>query len=160
MRAVVWEGVLMGSSYEWKTPKTDWKTSYDDKGGYCGDYFEPDDYNRIKNNLYYLRDLADALYESQIALEDMGEDVYYGCEREFFATMLTRCQTNLDKINAGTRNIDLGETVSFYPNQPGYLVDELNRIEKMSLLLYRLLRGQADNKPRLSYRLGNRGGII
>lgn len=41
----------------WKQPKTDWKIEYDENGDYIGDYFEVADYNRIKNNLAYLKNI-------------------------------------------------------------------------------------------------------
>ena len=39
----------------WSKPKTDWVSS---------DYFNIIDYNRIKNNLIYLRDLSVKLYDT------------------------------------------------------------------------------------------------
>ena len=47
----------------WETPKTDWYGE-EIEGVYVGDRFNAVDYNRIKNNLIFLRDLAVTVYES------------------------------------------------------------------------------------------------
>lgn len=144
----------------WISPKTDWKMFYDADGNYIGDYFEPSDYNRIKNNLAYLKNLAENLYESILDFQDMGEDVYYGSPQEPAASVITRIQSNLEVLSNQTVKKDVGEAAKFYSNQAGYLVDELNRIEQMSLSLYILLRGQSQNKRRLSFRLCGKGRAI
>ena len=46
----------------WITPKTDWYGEVVD-GVYVGDRFNASDYNRIKNNLSYLRELAVQMYK-------------------------------------------------------------------------------------------------
>lgn len=144
----------------WISPKTDWKIAYDGQGNYTGDYFEPSDYNRIKNNLDYLKSLAENLYESVLDFQDMGDDVYYGSDQELTASMITRIQSNLEVLSYQTVKKDVGEAAKFYSNQAGYLVDELNRIEQMSLSLYILLCGQLQNKRRLSFRLCGKDRII
>ena len=40
----------------WTTPKTDWYGTTDADGVYIGDRFNAADFNRIKNNLDFLRD--------------------------------------------------------------------------------------------------------
>ena len=47
----------------WETPKTDWYGFTNGKGDYEGDRFNSNDYNRIKNNIQYLRDMAVEMYE-------------------------------------------------------------------------------------------------
>lgn len=42
----------------WQTPKTDWTGTTTSSGEYVGDRFNATDFNRIKNNLDYLRELA------------------------------------------------------------------------------------------------------
>ena len=37
----------------WQTPKTDWYGSVSSDGTYIGDYFNYNDFNRIKNNLIF-----------------------------------------------------------------------------------------------------------
>lgn len=47
----------------WETPKTDWHGSTNSEGVYTGDRFNASDFNRIKNNLTFLRDMAIKLYK-------------------------------------------------------------------------------------------------
>ena len=47
----------------WQTPKTDWHGSTNSEGVYTGDRFNASDFNRIKNNLTFLRDMAIKLYK-------------------------------------------------------------------------------------------------
>ena len=47
----------------WTTPKTDWQGATNAEGVYIGDRFNAADFNRIKNNLQYLRDLAIKMYD-------------------------------------------------------------------------------------------------
>ena len=46
----------------WTAPKTDWKVTYGPDGEYTGDFFNVDDYDRIKQNIEYLREYAYFLY--------------------------------------------------------------------------------------------------
>ena len=48
----------------WKEPKTDWSES---------DYFNYEDYNRIKNNIAYLQGVALTLY-ADVSMKEMGSD--------------------------------------------------------------------------------------
>ena len=52
---------------EWITPKTNWEPS---------DKFNFTDYNRIRNNLIYLKERANRLIRP-FEIEDMGEDITY-----------------------------------------------------------------------------------
>ena len=143
----------------WKQPKTDWKIEYDENGDYIGDYFEVADYNRIKNNLAYLKELTELLYNTLPEYIDLGEDVTYG-SAEPTASLMKKIQDDLKIINDFTVNVDIGTAASFKSNTAGYLKDELNRIEERSLLLYILLYGQKENKPKLALRLGHRKDVL
>ena len=57
----------------WETPKTDWHGERDANGVYIGDRFNAKDFNRIKNNLQYLRDMAIALYD-EFSIVSLGAD--------------------------------------------------------------------------------------
>ena len=46
----------------WTAPKTDWKVTYGPDGEYTGDFFNVEDYDRIKQNIEYLREYAYFLY--------------------------------------------------------------------------------------------------
>lgn len=56
----------------WSTPKTDWNGETVD-GVYTGDRFNAVDFNRIKNNLKYLRELAIKMYD-EFAIQSVGSD--------------------------------------------------------------------------------------
>ena len=57
----------------WQTPKTDWHGGVDANGVYEGDRFNAVDFNRIKNNLQYLRDMAIKLYQ-EFTIPSLGVD--------------------------------------------------------------------------------------
>lgn len=129
----------------WTKPKTNWKET---------DYFNIEDYNRIKNNLDHIREMALELY-SNIPYEEMGEDkttytdYYYADEINLF-------ESNLENINLHTFPRNIGETVAFYDNQPFIDYEELNRIEKAINTMYLGLTGQANGRRRLAFTLGRR----
>ena len=54
----------------WSTPKTDWNGETVD-GVYTGDRFNAVDFNRIKNNLEYLRELAIKMYD-EFAIQSLS----------------------------------------------------------------------------------------
>ncbi len=60
----------------WSTPKTDWFGSTDSEGVYTGDRFDAVDFNRIKNNLEYLRTLAIKMYDD-FSINVLGQDREY-----------------------------------------------------------------------------------
>ena len=57
----------------WKTPKTDWHGSTNSEGVYTGDRFNASDFNRIKNNLEFLRELAITMYDDFV-INNLGND--------------------------------------------------------------------------------------
>ncbi|MDD3415477.1 MAG: hypothetical protein PHY47_15955 [Lachnospiraceae bacterium] len=147
------------SKYAWKEPRTDWKISYDSDGNYTGDTFEPDDYNRIKNNINYLRDFAHQIYDNNPVCNDLGADVFYGSENELKASWWTEMQDNLERINQASVETDIGTREQYSSNTAGKLVDELNRLEQSSLDIYTKLSLIRQNKPKLSIRLGCWKGV-
>jgi len=147
------------SSYEWQEPKTDWSTGSGRSGDYDGDTFEPADYNRIKNNINFLRDFVEQLYDNKPVCSDLGADVYYGSPHELTASWWTGMQENLENINLLSVATDIGTAEDYEANGAGRLVDELNRVEQACLDIYRMLLSTRQCRTRLSVRLGSRGGI-
>lgn len=140
----------------WETPKTDWHYSIDSDGKYTGDYFNASDYNRIKNNLAYLHEYAQALYES-FAIETVSEDKSYA--DFFYADEINKIEQNLETINTNTVNGSYG-TTKFYTangNTPDY--NELNRIESACLDLYNKLHNQFDGRRIFTWNFGMKGGL-
>ena len=76
----------------WTTPKTDWYGTTDADGVYIGDRFNAADFNRIKNNLDFLRDLAIKLYE-EFSLVSLGQDRVPG--DYFYADEINQLEENL-----------------------------------------------------------------
>ncbi len=138
---------------EWITPKTDWKGYADKDGNYQGDYFNVEDYNRIKNNIKYLRDFAITLYKD-FTIGDMGQDKEYTDYP--YADEINLLEENLDIIVANTLQKDYGARQYFTDN--GEFIDfmELNRIEGVMLDLYNHLCSQRDGRRMLIFMLGRR----
>lgn len=137
----------------WVTPKTDWQVRRDAAGKYTGDYFETEDYNRIKNNLLFLRNFASELYPV-FNIADMGEDRRE--EDYLYADEVNLLEENLKEIAAGTYKPDYGEAPVFADNEAYIDYRELNRIEGAMLNLYNNLSGQYEGRRMLTFMLGNR----
>ena len=127
----------------WHTPKTNWKAT---------DRFNYVDYNRIKNNLTYLHDLAQEVYK-QFSIVDMGADIedYTGW---FTAAAFNAFESNLETINKNIFTQDYGVSQRFFNNGQFIKWDELNRIESATLQMNDLLERQKATLRKLPFRLG------
>ena len=101
----------------WQEPKTDWVAE---------DYFNYSDYNRIKNNIAYLRSLAESN-----TLED-----------------------NLESLRKNTFLFDDSDPKQWYENQRTPNYEDFNRLEKACLLFYNGFKTQKAHKPFLPQILG------
>lgn len=137
----------------WITPKTDWQVRKDAEGKCIGDYFEVEDYNRIKNNLQFLKEFASRLYPS-FEIADMGED--RNEEDYLYADEANLLEENLEKIAASTYKPDYGEPPIFADNEAFIDYRELNRIEGAMLDMYNNLLGQYEGRRMLTFMLGIR----
>lgn len=137
---------------EWKTPKTDWNGYEDGNGDYHGDRFNAEDYNRIKNNIQFLRDLAVKMYENfdVVHMEDKGEEEYP------YADEINTIEDNLDTVAASTFHKNYGEKQVYVSNGAFIEFGELNRIESASLDIYNQLLCQYEGRRMLTFMLGNR----
>lgn len=127
----------------WHTPKTNWKAT---------DRFNYVDYNRIKNNLAYLHELAQEVYK-QFQIADMGEDItnYTGW---FTAAAFNNFENNLETINKNIFTQDYGVSQRFFDNGAFIQWQELNRIESATLQMNDLLERQKATLRKLPFRLG------
>lgn len=130
----------------WIEPKTDW-----DKNS----RFDMRDYNRIKNNLNYLRELFLTLYP-WLLWQDMGSDKGYADYP--YADDVNRFEDNLDTLNKSFIRFDMGEKRNFFENQPFIDFNELNRIERGIMMLYTHFEGSSRARPTLKFTLN--GGIF
>lgn len=132
----------------WAEPKTDWNRQ---------SFFQAEDYNRIKNNLSYLREMAAELYYTVSPWEDMGTDV---TPADYpYADMMNRIENNLETLVKGTYKTDAGEKQQFVPLGAFISAEELIRIERAEWLLHNMLLSQKNCQYRLAYRLGGEKGI-
>lgn len=150
----------------WTTPKTDWKAEYSNINIYLGDFFNVEDYNRIKNNLKYIDDRAKELFFN-VPTFNPGADKHFPTpgspdfsNDNIFADEINAIENGLKGIQDAIGLFDYGDTKLFYEN--GAFIDykELNRIESAFLDLYEHIESSIAGKLRLSYRLGQRGSTI
>ena len=140
----------------WMTPKTDWHGKRDANGVYTGDRFNASDFNRIKNNLHHLRDLAVRLYED-FDIISLGADrtpVDY-----FYADEINQLEANLDVINQRTYKRSYGEIPRYVDNGNTMDFIELNRLESAIADLYAHLIHQMNNRRTLTFNLGLKEGL-
>lgn len=130
----------------WTKPKTDWETN---------SRFDMRDYNRIKNNLDYLKELFITL-QPAVHWQNMGSDKGYTDYP--YADDINRFEDNLDTLNKSFINLGIGDKKTFYENQPFIDFNELNRIEKGIQVLYEHLYGSSQSRPMLRFTLN--GGIF
>lgn len=143
----------------WETPKTDWAAMYDESGVFIGDFFNVGDYNRIKNNLVIIRDLATQVM-GNVPETPVGVDKHYPINGSpdfdndnFFADEINLIEDGLAALDNVMPFVDFGQKKTYYDN--GRFIDyqELNRIENAELTLYNLLNDSIAGIRRLSFRL-------
>lgn len=133
---------------EWKTPKIDWKAT---------DRFNFSDYNRIKNNLSYLRELAIKIWEP-FEITDMGEDMI-SYDSYWDVNVFNAFEANIDIINEHMFTMDYGIRQVFYQNGIFIQYSELNRIEETTLKMKQIIEGWEAGLARLPFRLGGPKGL-
>lgn len=127
----------------WQQPKTDWRAS---------DFFNIQDYNRIKGNLNEIRSMALELWP-EFEFEDMGQDKAYQ-DYGFYADEINRFEDNLDHICTGTYPFEIGDKRTYSENQSFIGWEELNRIESACLKMYLNIQSGMDSRPTLEMTLG------
>ena len=132
----------------WQTPKTNWVAT---------DFINYTDYERIRQNIAYLHDLAAELYYKMPSLNPMAEKNSYALYP--YASEWNALETNLHRIFNNIVTVrSIGNLMTFYDNGTTPLFSELNRIETATLDMYNTLNGQALGRPMLSFILN--GGTI
>lgn len=128
----------------WSEPKTNWVQS---------DRFNFSDYNRIKNNIAYLKERAIEIY-LDFPFEDMGADKVSYADYPY-ADEFTKLESNLERIRVNTFRFDDSESKTWYENQMTPSYEDFNRIEMACLKFYKGLERVKANKGKLSLRLGS-----
>lgn len=131
---------------EWITPKINWVIL---------DKFNIGDYNRIRNNLLFLQDLAAQLY-IDFPQSSLGNEKTYNSD--YLASEFNSFESILEIIKNNTFALDIGSTETFFENGPFILWSELNRIESACLKYYAILNNQFDNRWKLNFVVGTRIG--
>lgn len=130
----------------WIEPKTDWTSST---------RFNIEDYNRIKNNLTYLHDVA-LVRIGTFDIEDMGSDLVVGVDesKNWDVNVFNAFENNLHTISNKIINADIGGKKTFYEN--GVFPDfaELNRIESVMLRNKNALDNLSAGLRRIPFKFG------
>ena len=134
----------------WVTPKTDWYGATVN-GVYTGDRFNAEDYNRIKNNITYLRDLAVKIY-NEFSITSVGADKTVN--DYFYADEINQLEQNLVTINEKTLVQMYGTPPLYFENGRTMDYAELNRIESATLDLYNNLTNQYNGRRMFTWNFG------
>lgn len=126
----------------WIQPKTNWQKN---------DFFNIQDYNRIKSNLNEIRSQALILWPD-FPFEEMGADKTYQ-DYSFYADEINRFEANVEHICAGTFPFAVGKRQTFYDNQPSIDWKELNRVEEACRLIYSNIQNRIEERKRLAFTL-------
>lgn len=127
----------------WQEPKTNWVSS---------DYVSYTDYNRIKNNIAYLRELALTIF-MDFPFTEMGTDKTSYAQYPY-ADEFNALENNLESLRRNTFLFDNSGSKIWYENQRTPNYEDFNRLERACLLFYNGLTIIKENKVRLSFRLG------
>lgn len=141
----------------WETPKTNWYGTTDADGNYVGDRFNAVDFNRIKNNLAYLRELSIKLYE-EFSIVSLGVDRTPA--NYFYADEINQLEENLDTINTNTLQRAYGTPPVYVDNGNTPDFDELNRLESAILDLYDRLTNEFEGRRMFTWNFGMKGGDL
>lgn len=140
----------------WQTPKTNWYGAVDANGVYTGDRFNAADFNRIKNNLQELRDLAVRLYD-EFDIVSVGADKTV--KDYFYADEINQLEANLNTINSKTLKLSYGSTPTYMENGNTMDFAELNRLEGAILDLYEKIKNQVEGRRTFQWNFGIKGGF-
>lgn len=139
----------------WEVPKTDWHYKIDSEGLYVGDRFNATDFNRIKNNLEHLRELAIKMYD-EFAIHALGKN--RTPKDYFYADEINQLEENLNTINSKSIKGAYGTAPSYTANSNVMDFTELNRLEGAILDLYDKLSNQTDGRRTFTWNFGMKGG--
>lgn len=140
----------------WQTPKTNWYGSVDANGHYEGDRFNAVDFNRIKNNLEYLREMAIKMYQ-EFSIVSLGSDRTPA--DYFYADEINRMEENLTTINNKTLRRSYGTAPTYVDNGRTMDFSELNRLESAMLDLYDRLTNQSEGRRMFQWNFGIKEGL-
>jgi hypothetical protein len=141
----------------WVTPKTDWRGDTASDGTYIGDRFNAVDFNRIKNNLEYLHELAIILYKD-FTINSLGSD--RTPEDYFYADEINTIEDNFKIINNNTLRRSYGTPPTYVDNGNTMDFTELNRLESAMLDLYDRLTNEYEGGRKFTWNFEMKGGDL
>ena len=141
----------------WQTPKTNWHGERDKQGIYTGDRFNAKDFNRIHQNIQYLKEFAEKLYSDVpsiplIRTAQVGDFVY--------ADEINQIEENFKRIAKFTFNRNYGEYPVYHDNDSFIDFRELNRLEGAILDMYDRLNNQYNGRRTFTWAFGTKGGEL
>ena len=141
----------------WQTPKTDWHGERDKQGVYTGDRFNAKDFNRIHQNIQYLKEFAEKLYSDvpsipAIRTVQVGDFVY--------ADEINQIEDNFKRIAKFTFNRNYGSCPVYHDNDSFIDFRELNRLESAILDVYDRLNNQYNGRRTFTWAFGTKGGEL
>lgn len=142
---------------DWQTPKTDWHGERDKQGVYTGDRFNAKDFNRIHQNIQYLKEFAEKLYSDvpsipTIRTVQVGDFVY--------ADEINQIEDNFKRIAKFTFNRNYGSCPVYHDNDSFIDFRELNRLESAILDMYDRLTNQYNGRRTFTWAFGTKGGEL
>lgn len=141
----------------WQTPKTDWHGERDKQGVYTGDRFNAKDFNRIHQNIQYLKEFAEKLYSDvpsipTIRTVQVGDFVY--------ADEINQIEDNFKRIAQFTFDRNYGDCPVYHDNDSFIDFRELNRLESAILDVYDRLNNQYNGRRTFTWAFGTKGGEL
>ena len=141
----------------WQTPKTDWHGERDKQGVYTGDRSNAKDFNRIHQNIQYLKEFAEKLYSDvpsipTIRTVQVGDFVY--------ADEINQIEDNFKRIAQFTFNRNYGDCPVYHDNDSFINFRELNRLESAILDVYDRLTNQYNGRRTFTWAFGTKGGEL
>lgn len=140
----------------WETPRTDWHGAVNSEGVYTGDRFNAKDFNRIKNNLEFLRELAIKMYD-EFSINALGAD--RTPKDYFYADEINALEENLVTISSKSVKRSYGSAPYYTANGNTMDFTELNRLEGAILDLYDKLTNQSGGRRMFTWNFGMKGWL-
>lgn len=132
----------------WLEPKTNWQSD---------DYINIEDFNRIRNNIEYLKEEANELYA------EFGFSTTFEKEKTYsdypYSEVWNSLENALQDIVDNTYPLVVGDKKVFAAYDSYIDFNELNRLESACLQYHELFARQHLTVETLSFTLGNYGGI-
>lgn len=132
----------------WSEPKTNWQSD---------DYINIEDFNRIRNNIDYLKEEANKLYMEFGFTETLESEKTYSDYP--YSEVWNNLENALQDIVDHSYQLAVGDKKTFFAYESYIDYNELNRLESACLNYYNLFQRQHITVEKLSFVLGNYGGI-